>query len=105
MNRFITLLIVGAFLISLAPQADSHSLPISAEMKKKIIEANIGKDLPVVWSYHIHCMFILGEKESIEDALSLMQKFIMKFNLTNVPKCRSTFDDVRLCMFGANHSR
>lgn len=100
MNRLILLVLPALVLISLAPESNSHSLPISAEMKKKIIEANLGKDLPVVWSYHIHCMFVLGEKETVETALNLRQSFVDKFNLTGVPLCKSTFDDLRLCMFG-----
>lgn len=96
--------IILAFgLVSLAclvREHNSHSLPISAQMKQKIIEANVGRDLPVVWSYHIHCVFVLGEKDTVIAALDLRQQFIAQFNLTNVPQCKSTFDDVRLCMFG-----
>lgn len=100
MKRLILAALLAVLFIGFMPEVNSHSLPISAEMMKKIKTANIGKDLPVVWSYHIHCMFIFGDKENVEIAFQLRQRFVDKFNLTGVPLCRSTFDDVRLCMFG-----
>ena len=79
--------------------ADSHSLPMSKEMKKKAIEANKLTALPVVWSYHIHCLFTNGNPEKVKAAQALHDLFVFNFNLTNVPLCKSTFDDIRLCMF------
>lgn len=72
---------------------ESHSFP----MTKKI---DNNSTLPVVWSYHIHCMFISGDDSKVKEAISLRNKFVKNFQLENVPACKSLFDDIRLCMFG-----
>ncbi len=79
---------------------DSHSFPMSKEMKLRAQEMSKLKALPVVWSYHIHCLFTNGNPEKVKAARTLHEAFIDNFNLTNTPLCTSTFDDIRLCMFG-----
>jgi hypothetical protein len=73
---------------------------MSAEMRKKAAELNKGLSLPVIWSYHIHCLFVNGDDKRVALAKQLREDFISHFNLTNVKPCQSTFDDLRLCMFG-----
>lgn len=100
MTKSVLLAFLVVCLACLIHEYESHSLPISAEMLAKIRKANAGRDLPIIWSFHIHCQFVLGEKDAVESALALRQSFVDHFNLTGVPLCKSTFDDVRLCMFG-----
>ena len=97
MNKFGTFLVLLGIFIS---QIDSHSLPMSKSMQKRIRELKFKNELPNVWSYHIHCLFINGDNTRVKSALELRNTFVNHFNLTNVQACTSTFDDIRLCMFG-----
>jgi aromatic ring-cleaving dioxygenase len=58
-----------------------------------------GGELPEILSYHIHCLFVNGDKSVVSEALQLQAKFIKQFKLEQVTHCTSTFDDGRLCMF------
>jgi hypothetical protein len=57
-------------------------------------------ELPPIWSYHIHCLFVSGDAEIVKNALQLYYNFQNYFNLTKSEICQSTFDEKRLCMFG-----
>ena len=78
----------------------SHSFPMSPKRREEANKLNKGRALPVVWSYHIHCIFINGDPDSVTAALQLRENFIDHFNLSQVERCQSLFDDIRLCMFG-----
>ena len=91
------LILVGVLIF----QIDSHSLPMPKSLAKRISELKRESNgLPPVWSYHIHCLYVNGNEERVNSALKLREQFIAHFNLSKVEICRSTFDDVRLCMFG-----
>jgi hypothetical protein len=75
----------------------SHSFPI---LDKHLIRTTHESDVPTVWSYHIHGMFINGDEIKIKQALELRNKFIQHFKLENVTNCQDLFSDIRLCMFG-----
>ena len=92
----VTVLLSSCFFES----ADSHSFPMTRKRREEAARLNKGKDLPVIWSYHIHCMFINGDPDSVTGALQLRERFIAHFNLSQVERCQSLFDDIRLCMFG-----
>lgn len=96
MNKLSCLLLV---VFSVVASISSHSLPMSPAMRKRVEEYNKDKDLPVVWSYHIHCNFVNSDNDQVKAAAMLRESFINYFNLTNVTPCKSTFDDIRLCMF------
>ena len=75
----------------------SHSFPL---LDKHLIRRMNESDVPTVWSYHIHGMFINGDEIKIKQALELRSKFIQHFKLENVTTCQDLFSDIRLCMFG-----
>ena len=82
-------------LISKNYYVESHSFPMT-----KSIDGN--STLPTVWSYHIHCMFISGDKSKVKQAVDLRNKFSKNFQLESEPACKDLFDDMRLCMFNSN---
>ena len=77
----------------------SHSFPMSEKTRRQADLVNKDKDLPMVWSYHIHCNFVNGDNDDVQAAMDLRQAFIKYFNLSQVKACQSLFDDIRLCMF------
>ena len=97
LNKILAVLFCSLVIIA---TTESHSLPMSKEMQAKVIEANKYSVLPVVWSYHIHCLFTNGNPVKVNASIALRNLFIQTFNLTQTKLCTSTFDDLRLCMFG-----
>ena len=67
---------------------------------KKKINWNEGDNLPVILSYHIHCVFVNADSSIVQKAANLYKDFQIQFNLTSSPLCNSTFDEKRICMFG-----
>ena len=81
-------------------ETEGHAFPMSKELQMKATEMNKLRDLPVIWSYHIHCLFVNGDPVKVNASVELRNPFMKNFNLTQTPLCTSTFDDIRLCMFG-----
>lgn len=96
---FVAIIICSVMFID---ETEGHAFPMSKEMQIKARELNKEGDLPVIWSYHIHCLFVNGDPVKVNASIDLRNSFIKNFNLTQTKQCTSTFDDIRLCMFGKN---
>lgn len=63
------------------------------------IEKKLEDGLPAVISYHIHCVFVLGDANAVREALTLRDQFILKFNLSNTTLCTDNDYNDNMCMF------
>ena len=87
------LLIIG---LACLTQYEAHPDKIPS----KFLQKSTPGDLPPIWSYHIHCLFVSSDMNRTKKAMDLYERFQVQFNLTRTSLCTSTFNEKRLCMFG-----
>ncbi|KAI8481903.1 hypothetical protein Bbelb_403480 [Branchiostoma belcheri] len=59
---------------------------------------------PPFLSYHIHCMFVAYNNDSVFAALKLFDRFIEHFNLTHTRPCEGLYHQGRLCAFDVDYT-
>lgn len=93
MKFFAAILLIALVCLS---QYEAHPDKIPSKYLQRVRPG----DLPPIWSYHIHCLFVSSDMSRTKKAMDLYERFQIQFNLTQTSHCTSTFNEKRLCMFG-----
>jgi len=92
MKFFAAIFIIG---LACLTQYEAHPDKIPSSYLQRVRAG----DLPPIWSYHIHCLFVSNDMSRTKIAMNLYERFQTQFNLTRSSLCTSTFNEKRLCMF------